>query len=809
MHAVARSVGWSSLLLLVGVSAPLAAQGTGTLSGTVSATVGGTPVQGARVAIANPAAVALTDAGGKYTLRDVAAGHYDVQVTAIGFKPARKIVDIAKGQTTSLDVEMEAGSLLLPGVVTTATRVPTDANRVATTINTLEPEQIKTSPARESQDLLREIPSVELPRTSSIVSGTAQIVSIRGVDEGRTVVLFDGIPVSDAWGEWIDWGRVPSRMLDRVEVVEGGTSSLYGSGAMGGVISFFSRPLSPGSMSMQIDGGTRESRHAYVGAGIPLFGAFTGMVTGDYGEGGGYRLVDSVGPGCPSPSTATTRCLVGAIDQPSASIRRNVYTRINYNPSGMLSAFVTGHKYGDDIAVGTPLALQRRDQGGVDLGLNYGAYSSGLATVRAFTGRQIESQRATAIRNPATLANAALQPNCALGVARVCEDTSLNATIPSHDWGASAQWARTGLFKLESFSVGADFRHMQGAFDETDYNTSCPGANCGTFVRKIWSGGDQALSGAFVQAIAAPFTPMRVELSARVDRWTNNDAQSVDSAAASTASNSVQYPDRDKDAFSPRLGVRYQVLSNLGLHAAVYSAFRAPNLAELYRKQINASGTQITLPNPDLKPETALGREVGFEYEPLAWIQAKGTFYVADYRDFNSPQTLTTPSACGAGFTGTCRQRLNVDRSRSEGIEATLGVRPISALLVSASINYDDARRQSNLAASDTVPKPHINRVPSPKQSVRATYTDKMLGTWTGVWRHEGHTTTLQGVVLDPYTVVDANVQRELMPGFTGFMSIENIGDTKYQVNLSGSGTNTLISYGTPRTLRIGITVDR
>jgi outer membrane receptor protein involved in Fe transport len=92
---------------------------------------------------------------------------------------------------------------------------------------------------------------------------------------------------------------------------------------------------------------------------------------------------------------------------------------------------------------------------------------------------------------------------------------------------------------------------------------------------------------------------------------------------------------------------------------------------------------------------------------------------------------------------------------------------------------------------------------------VRATYTDKMLGTWTGVWRHEGHTTTLQGVVLDPYTVVDANVQRELMPGFTGFMSIENIGDTKYQVNLSGSGTNTLISYGTPRTLRIGITVDR
>jgi hypothetical protein len=57
--------------------------------------------------------------------------------------------------------------------------------------------------------MLREIPAVELKRQSSLVDGSAQIVSIRGVDEGRTVVLFDGIPVSDAWGEWIDWGRVP------------------------------------------------------------------------------------------------------------------------------------------------------------------------------------------------------------------------------------------------------------------------------------------------------------------------------------------------------------------------------------------------------------------------------------------------------------------------------------------------------------------------------------------------------------------------------------------------------------------------
>src|SRR5207342_3529497 len=165
--------------------------------------------------------------------------------------------------------------------IVSATKTAVEASKVTTTVNVLTSEQVRQSPARESQDMLREIPAVELPRTSSLVGGTAQIVSIRGVDEGRTVVLFDGIPVSDAWGEWIDWGRVPKGMLDRVEVVSGGTSSLYGNGAMGGLISFFSRPLSPGSGSITLDAGNRNSKHAFFQAGLPVYGALSADVSGD------------------------------------------------------------------------------------------------------------------------------------------------------------------------------------------------------------------------------------------------------------------------------------------------------------------------------------------------------------------------------------------------------------------------------------------------------------------------------------------------------------------------------------------------
>ena len=80
-----------------------------------------------------------------------------------------------------------------------------------------------------------------------------------------------------------------------------------------------------------------------------------------------------------------------------------------------------------------------------------------------------------------------------------------------------------------------------------------------------------------------------------------------------------------------------------------------------------------------------------------------------------------------------------------------------------------------------------------------------MLGDWTAIWRHEGHTTTLQGVWLEPFTVVDANVQREFVPGMRGFVSVENLTDKEYQINLSAAGAAGIASIGMPRTVRVGV----
>jgi outer membrane receptor protein involved in Fe transport len=749
------------------------AQASGAISGTVTGADTRAPISGARVAIETPERVAITDARGAYEIRGIAAGAYVLTATAIGRKPRSLTVTVGAGATSAQDIALASGSLMLSSVIVSATRTPVDATKVTGTVNVITPEQVRQSPARGSQDLLREVPAVELPRTSSLVGGTAQIVSIRGVDEGRTAVLFDGVPINDAWGEWIDWGRVPKSMLDRVEVVEGGTSSLYGNGAMGGLISFFSRPLGAGATSLQVDHGSRGASHYYGAAGIPLAGAFSANVNADYQGKGGYTLVNPVQR--------------GAVDVPASVIERNGYLRLNYNPSPNLSAYITGHEFGDSRQLGTPLTFANRDQRNFDIGVDRTNFGGGLLGIRAWDGRQIEKQRSSNIRS---------------AILRNAEDSSLTAQIPSHDWGASSQWSRTGVAGLESFSVGADYRHYQGDFNEVDFNTTCPGASCGSVTRRVSSGGDQGLSGAFAQIIAAPVNPLRIELSARYDHWSNNDGHSTDAAAGT-----VSYSNKTRNAFSPRLGLRLDLAPKFSIHAAAYKAFRAPNLAELYRKQISA--TQITVPNPDLAAETALGREVGFDWQPNYWLQTRATWYVADYHDFNVPVTLTTNKPDGCGAIATCRQRQNINRSRSQGGEAFVAAQLAPDFLVTLGASYDDARQQSGLpAGTSNNRKPHINRVPSPKQTLRVTYSPRDFGEWTVIARHEGTTTTLGGVPLHQFTVVDANVQREIARGLRGFVSVENIGDVRYQINISGAGTTAnpfVISNGLPRTIRAGL----
>src|SRR5438067_8016988 len=124
----------------------------------------------------------------------------------------------------------------LEEVVVTATKVPQAPTEVSAAQTTLTHTDILATPYRggdQLDDLLRYVPGVQPSILSSRYNHpTAQFLSLQGLGNRRALVLLDGVPLNDGFGGWINWGRVPD-MIQRVEVVPGGGSSLYGTWAMG------------------------------------------------------------------------------------------------------------------------------------------------------------------------------------------------------------------------------------------------------------------------------------------------------------------------------------------------------------------------------------------------------------------------------------------------------------------------------------------------------------------------------------------------------------------------------------------------
>jgi outer membrane cobalamin receptor len=108
---------------------------------------------------------------------------------------------------------------------------------------------------------LKAVPGFTLfRRTSSRVSNpTSQGVALRGLGgtgSSRSLVLADGVPLNDAFGGWVYWDKIPQVAIDRVEVLRGSGSDLYGADAVGGVVQLLTWQPEHPSMRALIEGGT-------------------------------------------------------------------------------------------------------------------------------------------------------------------------------------------------------------------------------------------------------------------------------------------------------------------------------------------------------------------------------------------------------------------------------------------------------------------------------------------------------------------------------------------------------------------------
>lgn len=156
-------------------------------------------------------------------------------------------------------------STLLPETVVSASREPLPGARVGSAATVVSGTELETRQTPTAVDVLREVPGVSIGRSGSF--GGQVDVRIRGAESNHTLVLVDGIKVNDpSLGQSFDFSQLPAADIERIEVLRGPQSSLYGSESIGGVINIITKRGRKGlEASSFVEGGSFRTLAGGVG----------------------------------------------------------------------------------------------------------------------------------------------------------------------------------------------------------------------------------------------------------------------------------------------------------------------------------------------------------------------------------------------------------------------------------------------------------------------------------------------------------------------------------------------------------------
>lgn len=195
-----------------------------------------------------------TDATGHYFLKNLPEGKFTIEVSAVGYKSQSREVVLKKGKTIEADFEIEEDAIALDGVVISANRNETKRKFAPTLVNVLDVKMLEKTQSTDISQGLKFQPGVRV-ETNCQNCGFTQ-VRINGLEGPYSQILIDSRPVFSALAGVYGLEQIPANMIERVEVMRGGGSALFGSSAIAGTINIITKePLvNSGSISHQIRG---------------------------------------------------------------------------------------------------------------------------------------------------------------------------------------------------------------------------------------------------------------------------------------------------------------------------------------------------------------------------------------------------------------------------------------------------------------------------------------------------------------------------------------------------------------------------
>ncbi len=544
---------------------------------------------------------------------------------------------LSAAQISSAAAQAEAsdGAAELEEISVTANRIEGPQAAIGSAVSSISRKELEQQQIRVVSDALRELPGVAVNRTGPI--GAATAVRIRGAEANQTLVLIDGIRMNDPGaGAEFDFANLLNLEVERIDVLRGPQSALYGSDAIGGVVNIVTRRGEPGPTRLRasIEGGS--------------FGTATGTAS----VSGGTQAYDYLiaGQGFRTRGISSARRFDAYA--PTGSLDRDGYrsgtglAKVSVRPTDNLE--FTG------VARYTAFDADRD---------NFGAASDGYPVAAAVDSRDTEKGKQF------------------FGRAQV------RATLLEGAWDHVLGMSYTRQDRRSFDGTNLKTYATLGEMTRFDYQTNIRFDAAGALpTSHVVTFGADHTRDAVKSYTAFPFpadapNPLRKHLdtSGLVGQYQIGFLERF----FVTGSIRQDFNDRFDEATTYRVASAYTFdRTRTKLRASWGTGVKNPTAFELF----GYSGDYI--PNQGLKPERGEGWDIGFD-QPL-WsdrIVVDATYFQQRVRDLISSETIADPSDPG-GFVS---RAINLaGASRIDGVELGLTVRPIDGLTLRAAYTFTD-----------------------------------------------------------------------------------------------------------------------
>ena len=703
-----------------------------------------------------------SDFGGRFRFPNLPAGRYELKLRLEGFTSLTETVEVSERETTSLSLTLDLAPLT-EEITVTATRSEQRLADVPNQVSLLTHEDIKRAAALTVDDLLKRVSSFSLFRRSSslVAHPTSQGVSLRGIGASgvsRSLVMLDGMPHNDHFGNWVYWSKIPQSQIETIEVAEGGLSNLYGSSAMAGVINVATKKPTPRTISVSAQGGMRET------ANLDFFGShqlekFGFSAGGSLFNTGGYKMVrkEERGP----------------VDTNFSSQHQTGNWRLEYSPSPNMTWFHNGRFFNEDRDNGTPL----RENSTLETHLGGG--------LRAYTSDGSDWQI-----NLFSHLQTFKSSFSSVAADRTSEALVLLQEVPSKDFGVNAQWQRH-FSGRHLISIGGDTRWITADNEEEVFITGGPRKGFNIRDRLIQS--TQTYAAAFFQDLITLHPRLTLLLGARLDYWRNHNASRIETLnITDPVTTTTLFPDTSETTVTPRAGLSFRASDKVTLRGSFHQGFRAPTLNELYRPF--RVGNVQTNANENLRPERLTGAEVGFSYSITKNFLWRAAGFWNRLKDPISNVTLSVTEDL------ITRQRQNLGRSRARGIDTGFDYQASPRWTIRAHYLFGNSTIEE-FPANPGIEGNRIPQVPKHRASLGIDYFNPALVNVSLMGRYESHRfdDDLNQLKLGSFFVADLTAYRPVGNSTELFLSVENLFNRRYAVQATPvelQGTPTIVTGG-------------